>query len=328
MSKANPRRLPTKLIGILFSLMLALTLSVSAQGQERERLRISTLFIGSSLLPLWIAQDQGYFNQRGLNVELIWMQSTLSTSALLAGEVDAVFGTPQSIFAALNTKTPPPLITIGAWGSASEHYLVVNPSIKSVKDLEGKIVATSRPKSADDGYLKVIFERAGADIKKVTLLSAGGQGGRLAAVDSGRVAGSTFNRYYTLQLKKKGFVDIAKLERPDYPFPPSIITVRQDVLQSKRAALKAMMQAMMQATEKQKADKVLAQKLISKHMRLRDPAVVEAAYEDGVTLSYPRFTERQFQITIELMSKSLEAPVNVSYKQITDHSIVDEITGK
>ena len=131
-----------------------------------------------------------------------------------------------------------------------------------------------------------------------------------------------------LQLKKKGFVDIAKLERPDYPFPPSIITVRKDVLQSKRAALKSLIQAMMQGTEKQKTDRELAHRLIRKHMRLRDAEIVQAAYEDGVTLSYPRFTERQFQIATELMSKSLDAPVNISYKQITDHSIVDEIAGK
>jgi len=94
-----------------------------AHSQEREKLRVSTLFIGSSLVPLWIAQEQGIFARNGVDVELIWMQSTLSTTALLAGEVDVVFGTPQTILAVLTAKNPPPLVTIAAWGSASEHWL-------------------------------------------------------------------------------------------------------------------------------------------------------------------------------------------------------------
>ncbi len=37
---------------------------------------------------------------------------------------------------------------------------------------------------------------------------------------------------------------------------------------------------------------------------MQNPEVVEAAYEDGITLSYPYFTERQFKISLELLEKS------------------------
>jgi ABC-type nitrate/sulfonate/bicarbonate transport system substrate-binding protein len=253
------------------------------------------------------------------------MQSTLSAQALLAGEVDVIFGTPQTMFAALTSKNPPPLAVIGAWASASEHWLVVHPSIRAVKELEGKALATSRPKSADHGYAVAILERFNVDPRRVTFLGAGGQGSRLLAVESGRASGSVFNRYYTLQLKKKGFPDLAKLERPDYPFPPSILFVRRDVLQSKRKALKALLTGMHQSVEKQKSDKELCLRLIRTNLRLQDQEILEAAYEDGVTLSYPYFTERQFQVALDLMGKSTGENVNLPYKQIVDHSIVDEI---
>jgi NitT/TauT family transport system substrate-binding protein len=313
---------------LLFGFLACFSLLVSAPGgaQERQRLRVSTLFIGSSLLPLWVAQDQGIFTRAGLDVQLIWMQSGLSTSALLAGEVDAIFGTPQVTLTALTAKNPPPLVAIAAWGSASEHWLVVNSSIRSVKELEGKTLATSRPKSADHGYTIAILERFGVDPRRVTFLSAGGQAGRLAAVQSGRVAGSVFNRYYTIQLKKDGFRDIGKLERPDYPFPPSTLFVHKDSLQTKRKALKSFVVAMMEATERQKRDKELCLRLIRKHLRLQDPEVVEAAYQDGVTLSYPFFTERQFQVALELMSKGLGQVIDLSYKQIVDSALAEEVT--
>jgi NitT/TauT family transport system substrate-binding protein len=312
-------------LGLLISVLVCLALLPSAEAQTRERLRVSTLFIGSSLLPLWVAQDQGMFTRAGLDVELIWMQSGLSTSALLAGEVDAIFGTPQVTLTALTAKNPPPLVAIAAWGSASEHWLVVDSSIRTVQELENKTLATSRPKSADHGYIIAILERFGVDPRRVTFLSAGGQGGRLAAVQSGRVSGSVFNRYYTLRLKKDGFRDIAKLERPDYPFPPSAVFVRKDALQNKRKALKSFVSALMEATEKQKTDKELCLRLIRKNLRLNEPEVVQAAYDDGVTLTYPIFTERQFQVALDLMSKGLGQPVELSYKQVVDSGLVEEI---
>ena len=151
------KRKITPVTGLL--LALAYFAAPSSYAQEREKLRVSTLFIGSSLVPFWIGQEQGIFAKHGIDVELIWMQSNLSTAALLAGEVDSAFGTPQSLFAVLTAKNPPPLTTIAAWGSASEHWLVVNPAIKTGKDLEGKTIGVSRPRSADHGYTTVILER-------------------------------------------------------------------------------------------------------------------------------------------------------------------------
>ena len=313
---------------LLFCFLAYVALFISTEGgaQERERLRVSTLFLGSSLLPLWLAHDQAIFTRAGLDVQLVWMQSGLSTSALLAGEVDAIFGTPQITLTALAAKNPPPLVAIAAWGSASEHWLVVDSSIRSVKELENKTLATSRPKSADHGYIIAILERFGVDPRRVTFLSAGGQGGRLAAVQSGRVTGSVFNRYYTLRLKKDGYRAIEKLERPDYPFPPSALFVRKDSLQNKRKALKSFLVTMMEATERQKRDKELCLQLIHKNLRLNDPEVVEAAYEDGVTLSYPFFTDRQFQVALDLMSKGLGQAIDLSYKQVVDTVLVEEVT--
>ena len=294
-------------------------------SQERPRLRVSTLFIGSSLLPIWTAQDLGYFSRAGVDVELIWMQSNLSNSALLAGEVDVIFGSPQTPLTVLSSKNPPNFVSIAAWASGSEHWLVVNPSIKSVKELEGKALATSRPKSADHGYQLAILERNGVDARRVTFLSAGGQAGRVAAVESGKVMGSMVNRYYALVLKNKGFRLIEKLERPDYPFPPAIFVVKRDSLQTKRGALKAFLLGLIEATKKHKNDRELCLRLIRKHLRLDGTEVIEAAYEDGLTVSYPYFTERQFQVSLDLLNKSLGQITELSYQRVVDHSLVEEI---
>jgi hypothetical protein len=50
--------------------ILALAFASQTHAEERERLRVSTLFIGSSLMPFWLAQ-QGIFARHGIDVELI-----------------------------------------------------------------------------------------------------------------------------------------------------------------------------------------------------------------------------------------------------------------
>ena len=42
---------------------------------------------------------------------------------------------------------------------------------------------------------------------------------------------------------------------------------------------------MMEASERQKANKELSLKLIRKNLRIQNPEVVEAAYEDGIALT-------------------------------------------
>lgn len=310
---------------VLLIIAVSCIASAPAWCQERPRLRVSTLFIGSSLLPFWIAQDQNYFQRAGVDVELVWMQSNLSSSALLAGEVDAIFGTPQVPLTLLSGKNPPNFVSIAAWASSSEHWLVVHPSIKSVKELEGKVLATSRPKSADHGYQLAILERNGVDARRITFLSAGGQSGRVAAVESGRVMGSVLNRYYALMLGRKGFRLIEKLERPDYQFPPSVFIAARETLQTKRNALKAFLIGLIEATKRQKNDRELSLRLIRKNLRLDNAELVEAAYEDGLTTSYPYFTERQFQVALDLLNKSLGQVTEISYSRVVDHSLIEEI---
>ena len=102
--------------------------------------------------------------------------------------------------------------------------------------------------------------------------------------------------------------------------------VKKEVLQTRRKALKSMLISLMESSERQKGNKELSLQLIRKHLRLQNPEVVEAAHEDGLTVSYPYFTERQFQIALELLGKSLGQPVLLSYKQVVDHSLLDEIS--
>lgn len=306
---------------LIAALLFVMALPSAAYSQK---LRVGTLYIGSTMLPLWIAREQGYFASRGFEVELIWLQSTLSTMALIAGEADLIYGTPQETLLAMAAKSAPPLITIGSWEPSSKHWLVVSPSIQSVKDLVGRSLATSRPKAADEGYARIILRRFGVDSSRVTFLSAGGQRDRMSALRAGSVQGSVFNTYNSLILEELGFKKLAMLETDDFPFPPATFTTRKQTASAKRELLKAFLSAVVEGTRKQSRDRELSLTLLKKYMKIQNPKVLEAAYQDSLMVQYPYMTQEQLNSSLDILEASTGVRPGVTFEGFVDHTLLKE----
>ena len=312
----------SRTIAIALAALVFMVATGAARAQQK--IRVATLYIGSSMLPLWIAKDEGEFARRGLDVELIWLQSTLSTYALVASEVDVIFGTPQETLLAMTAANPPPLVTVGSWESNSKHWLMVAPTVQSPKDLVGKTLATSRPKAADEGYARIILKRHGVDSSKVAFISAGGQRDRAGALKSGTAQGSVFNTYNSLALEEAGFKKLALLETPQFPFPPATYTTRKEIALQKREPLKAFMAAVTEATRRHNQDKETGVRLLKKYMKIQNPKVLEAAYQDGVINQYPYMTREQMNASLDILEASTGVRPKITFEQFVDHSLLQE----
>ena len=288
------------------------------------KLRVATLYIGSTMLPLWIAQEERYFSRRGLEVEIVWLQSTLSTLALIGREVDLIYGTPQETLLAMTASNPPPLVTVGAWETNSKHWLVVSPAVQSVKDLVGKTLATSRPKAADEGYARIILRRFGVNPHQVTFISAGGQRDRMGALKSGRIQGSVFNAYNALVLEEMGFKRLEQLETSEFPFPPATFTTRKEIAASKREPIKTFLAAVVEGTRKQSQEKELSQKLLRKYMKMENPKVIDVAYQESLMIQYPYMTKEQLASSLDVLEASTGVRPGMTFEQFVDHSLLKE----
>ncbi len=306
---------------LIAALIFVVALPTAAFSQK---LRVGTLYIGSTMLPLWIARDEGYFARRGLEVELIWLQSSLSTMALIAGEADLIYGTPQETLLAMAGKSAPPLITVASLETKSKHWLVVSPNIQSVKELAGKSLAISRPKAADEGYARIILRRFGVDSSGVTFLSAGGQRDRMTALRAGSVRGSVFNTYNSSMLEELGFKRLAQLETDDFSFPPATFTTRRQTASVKRESLKAFLTAVVEGTQKQVRDRELSIGLLKKYMKIQNPKVLEVAYQDSLMVQYPYMTQEQLNSSLDILEASTGVRPNVNFETFVDHTLLKE----
>jgi NitT/TauT family transport system substrate-binding protein len=134
---------------VAFLLVLALFCCVSCAKEEERVVKIGYLRLVISL-PTYVAQEQGFFEEKGLQVELIPFNSgTAIVDALVAGRIDANCSSASTghWFAAQNAPDRFKIFMMYGTTSAGEDntFVVVvkkDSSIKGLKDLKGKKVGT------------------------------------------------------------------------------------------------------------------------------------------------------------------------------------------
>src|SRR5678816_1944951 len=119
----------------LFCFVFVLGLAARA---EAARLRLSVPVHGVSHVAFYAAKEKGYFQEEGLDVEVILMSAPIGIRALIAGDVDAS--------TAGGSALPPifrgaPLRMVFISFDKPTHWLYAKSDIRSVKDLRGRKVA-------------------------------------------------------------------------------------------------------------------------------------------------------------------------------------------
>ena len=168
----------------------------SGEGQqESAQLERTSLTVGSSvrdigMLPLYVADQKGFFKEQGLDVTVQYFDSgSQHAQALAAGAIDIGSGGFTEPMDAYVARRP----IKAFWGLTN--YPVyewwASPDLKTLDDIKqkGKInVAVSRIGSLSHLISVYAFEGAGIDTDQyVNFVGLGGPGSRLAGLQSGQV---------------------------------------------------------------------------------------------------------------------------------------------
>lgn len=111
---------------IVWSLCIGLAPSLRA-----EVVRISYSAPGVAFLPLIVARQNGYFDEKGLTAQLIQMGPQLQVAGVINGEHDYVATFQPVVRAALQGA---PLRVVAVLLAKPGHWLVSKPAIKSIAD--------------------------------------------------------------------------------------------------------------------------------------------------------------------------------------------------
>lgn len=161
-----------------------------ANNDSQNTVRIGYLPIVASL-PLYVAQEKGFFEEQGVAVEAVEFQSSNSlVEALVAGKIDAIAETSAVPALAAEAISPGKLkffSTSDITEKAPFDNIIVrkNSSISSLKELEGKKIGVF-PGSSATLFLKKFLNESGVDASTIQFVQLPPQN-QLAALQSGSV---------------------------------------------------------------------------------------------------------------------------------------------
>jgi NitT/TauT family transport system substrate-binding protein len=277
------RRYSSSELLLALSALLALQLaSAAAFAAQPSRLVVAYAAVTARVMPIWIAQDQGYFEKYGIDSQPVLIRGgTPLVVGLAAGDIQIGRTAGAAVLSAVASGHD--LKMVATFTSRNSYNVVVKPSIKRPEDIRGKKIAINSFGGGTWVGTMLWLEHFGLDPQRdnILLQSFGDQGVQAQALDTGAVDVVFVDTFYANYLKQRGMVVLAEYTELNQPVVSQSTVVQRAFLQQHSDTvenyLKAEIEAMAFACgPKNKAATV---KILMRRLRT-DAAGAEDAYAD------------------------------------------------
>jgi NitT/TauT family transport system substrate-binding protein len=167
---------------VLLSLLVAplWTAPCAAQAPKLEDIRVSFASFGVIYYPHLIAKGLGFYQDEGINIEIIAMPGGLATQALVAGDLHFSTSSGSSLNASLRgiklkvvyVNLDRPLYRLWSW----------RDEIRKVTDLRGRGIGVASRGDTMEGAANLLLRKHGMDPARDVIWVALGTSGRLTSL--------------------------------------------------------------------------------------------------------------------------------------------------
>jgi NitT/TauT family transport system substrate-binding protein len=228
-------------------------------------------------LPLLIASDTGLFKKHGLDVSVRYLPAEEGIPGLVSGQVQmaGIGGSDAASAEAAGTKlklvlTFSPVYTFQFWA---------RPQYASASALKGQRVGiTSTTGSLYAGTL-LALKQLGLKRSDVVLTPLGAVTNINSSLLAGSIAAAASHPPATYQFKKAGFVDLVDLPKKKIPSVSDGLWVSQSYIQAHPEVVQAVVDAVIEAYRREKADRDFAEREMTKNFGVKDKAQLDFTYD-------------------------------------------------
>jgi NitT/TauT family transport system substrate-binding protein len=317
-------------IRIIASLTVLLgMLAVSAFAQMRSIL-VGEGVRGAMYLPVYIAEEKGYFKKRDLDSKIITFRGSNDLNALVAGDIQFDLTAPDKVIHGALGGFPVKMIMGTARGL--NLALVVHPSIKSAADLKGKSVAITGFAGLPYTGLLLCLKELGMTRDQVVPLNIGGKTARFEALLSNQIPAAILDPPYTTLAAQKGFKLLVDLAPLDVPFLRNIVAVSEKSLREDGRTVAKFVGALAEGIQfyRNKANKEENIRILAKYLRLpldKNRALVEEGYETyrDIMLKKPYPDPGSMKILLEIIAESNPKAKAFNLASLIDASFVERL---
>lgn len=182
--------------------------TTAAEAKDTGDLKTVSIQIDGSAVPyyapLYLAQENGYFAEEGLNVEFYYAAAADIVKNVAAGNVEFGFPNADAVVAAKAQGIPVKVVHTTYQEGLGAIIFGSDSGISTPADLKGKKVAVTSLGSANYFQLQAAMESAGLTIDDVQVEIVG-TGAILTALTEGQVDAIVFSKLRTIELNNSGY---------------------------------------------------------------------------------------------------------------------------
>lgn len=315
------------------SLVLALLPTSFLHAQKLQRVRVALSTPTPHMAPLWVGKDKKFFENHGLDVQLILVNSgSLVAQMFAAGELQITANAPAS------------LVSLAASGERLSFFLglsntspftvVTQPSLRKAEDLKGKKIGTARFGGSSHISALIALEHLGLDLRrdKITLIQTGVDPDRMAALEAKAIDAGMLQRVATKVMMGKGFYPLLNMLQAKIPYQNTGLTIKKDYAAANAKVVDGFTRATVEAYAYifKKENKQSVKEIIARNIRLPNVEAAEDFYteaqEELDRKPYP--TLEGFKIVIKYVAEQNPKAAAIRAEDIVDTSWLKKLDGE
>jgi len=259
-------------------LFLLWLLLFASPGVSDARITIGLSSVNIAFLPVYVAQEKGFFKDEGLDVQFVMFNAgSTNLQSLMGGDIQMM----GSAFVETLGGRSAGFDIKNFWGICNlmPFELYSNTNFRSMKEAKGKRFAISRFGSLTDFLTRATLQHHGVDPKDVTILQIGSTPARFAALSAGAVDASVVWFPVTEIAKGQGFRKLFDLKEMFPEWPYETFAARESWLSKERADVIKFLRAYQRGVKHTWDNKDDAVRAMRKYVKI-DPAFAPAGYDE------------------------------------------------
>jgi NitT/TauT family transport system substrate-binding protein len=277
----------------------------------------------ANLMAPFVAKKKGFFQQEGLDVEIIQALGNICIAGMIPKNIDYthVFG--SVVRGAI--KGLPVRVVMGTH-DGPDHGLVVASEVKNIKELRGKAIAVSRAGGGADVVARLMMEKHGLlPDRDVKIAPLGSDEARIAALEQGLVAGASVNMIHALTLEAKGYRVLAWAQ-DEVEFPFNCICTTVDKIRDQADQVKKVIRAFLRAVRfiREEREQTI---LLTVEWTGISKSMAEKSY-DLVSRSFSATgepTAKAMSVVLEQAKKEMQLNVDIPAARVADFSLLKAV---
>jgi NitT/TauT family transport system substrate-binding protein len=307
--------------GIVLSVLIA---AATPCGADQMRIGYGSLSV--SYAAIWTAGEARLFQKNGIDAEVLYLESALVRTALIAGDI-AMGGMSGTTMAAPRLQGADPIL-IASFLNSLQYRLVVRPEIKTVAQLKGKRVGVAGFGLGAHRGAQIMLAKLGLNPDTdVTMLQIGGDPTRLAALLSGTIDATVFNPPLHNRAVEAGMRILANIEEMGFPVQASALVTTERFIKMNQDLTRGVVRSIIESIHLVKSNPELTKRAIRKFMRFKDDRDTDEAYQiiRDIMPRKPYPTVEGMKTVLDELSPKLPTAKTAQPREFMDTRFIEEL---